>query len=183
MGGEPGPARRGDEGGQALQPLQRIQQECRGAVAPRTSELIEERPARALREPRPGQRRPPDIPAHLREWIPPVRRHRHVRGPAEAREPGSPPPRGRRVGRRPEATHRRPGARTQRDSALPRGGDGLREQWRLRRERVAPGGLVRPPPAPDQEPPDAPVQPREQPGDVGVGGRRPAVEHLERCPA
>ncbi len=120
-------------------------------------------PARALRQPRQRQRRAHEEADEVFEPIAATRRHRHVGVQAEALEPGAARPRGGGVGRRAEAAHRRPGARTERHPPL---------QRRLRRERVAAGLRVRPPAGTRQQPPDAPVQPREQRRDVGVGGRR-----------
>lgn len=46
----------------------------------------------------------------------------------------------------------------------------------LRREQVTAVEMLRPPDATRQEPPDRAVESREKHGDVGVSGRRQAVE-------
>ena len=95
---------------------------------------------------------------------------------AEALQPGRAGPRGDRIGRGAQATHRLPGARAERDPSLQRGGHGAREPRLLGRERVAPGVLVRPPAAAREEPPHAALHAREERRDVGIGGRRQPVE-------
>jgi DNA polymerase (family X) len=62
------------------------------------------------------------------ESIAPARGHRRVGVQAEALQPGRARPRGDRIGRGAQATHRLPGARAERDPALQRGGHGAREQ-------------------------------------------------------
>jgi hypothetical protein len=174
--GQQGPARRRHEGGQALQQLQRIEEQRGRPVAPWPPEAVQELAARALRQPLHGQGRAEDIAAHLLQLIPPACRHRHIRMQTEALQARRAPPGRRHGGRRPEAPHRLPGAGPEGDVPLQRRRDRAGEQRLLRRERVAPGVLVRPPPPAEQQPPHAPVQPREQHADVRVGRRRQAVE-------
>jgi hypothetical protein len=57
------------------------------------------------------------------------------------------------------------------------GGDSLGEQRRLHRQGIAVRLHVWAPPAAEQEPLDPALQAREKRHDVGVGGRRQAVEH------
>jgi hypothetical protein len=95
---------------------------------------------------------------------------------AEAFKPGT--PQGGRLGAggRAEAPEPAPGARAEGHAALQRGGDRLREERLLRRERVAAVVVLSQPAAARQEAPDAAVQPRAKRRDVGVGGRGQAVE-------
>ncbi len=137
-------------------------------------------PARALRQPRQRQRRAHEEADEVFEPIAATRRHRHVGVQAEALEPGAARPRGGGVGRRAEAAHGLPGARTERDPPLERGRQRAGEQRRLRREQVAPGVVFRQPAAARQKPADAPVQPREERRDVGIARRRQAVEDRPR---
>jgi hypothetical protein len=114
------------------------------------------------------------------EPIPAARRDGHVGVQAEALEPGT--PRGGRLGARSraETPDGLPRARAEGHAALQRGGDRLREQRLLRRNRVAPRVVRRQPAAARQEAPDAAVQPREQGRDVRIGGRRQRVEDRAR---
>jgi type I restriction enzyme R subunit len=70
MVGEQRPARRGDERGQPLQQLQRIEEQRGRAVTPWSAEVVQELPARALRQPRHRQRRAHDVPAQLLQLVP-----------------------------------------------------------------------------------------------------------------
>jgi hypothetical protein len=180
MVGQQRSARRRDEGGQPLQQLERLEQQRRGAVAPRASQLVQELPARALRQPLQRQGRTHDVAAQLLQLVPATRGHRHVRMETEALEPRRTPPGRRRGGGRAEPAHRLPGAEPERNPPLQRGGDGAREQRLLHRKRITPRLRIRPPPAAAQQAPHAALHPREQDRDVGVGGRRQAVEHGSR---
>jgi hypothetical protein len=66
--------------------LQRLQQQRRGAVAPRPAELVEQLPARALRQALQRQRRAHPIAAHSFQLIAAARRDGYVRMQAEALE-------------------------------------------------------------------------------------------------
>jgi hypothetical protein len=94
-----------------------------------------------------------NVAADPLQLIPPPRRHRHIRVQAEPFQASRAPSGRDRVGRRAETANRLPGARAEGQPALQRGGHGAREQRLLRCERVAPGLLVRPPTAADEEPP------------------------------
>jgi len=176
MIGQQRPARGRDERRQALEQLQRVQEQRRGPVAPRAAELIEQLAARALRQPLQRERRAQEIAAQALHLVATVGPNGDIGVQAEAFKPGA--PRGGRLGAggRAEAAEGLPGARAEGHAALQRGGDRLGKERLLRRERVAPGVVLRQPAAAGQEPPDAAVQPREERRDVGVGGRGQAVE-------
>ena len=176
MVGQQRSARRRHEGRQAPQPLQGIEEQRRGAVAPGPAELIQELTPRALRQPLHGQGRTQDVAADLLQLIPPPRRHRHIRMETEALKARRTPPGRRRGGRRAEPAHRLPGAGPQRHAALQRRRHRARESRRLGRERIAPGVLTRPPPPADQELPHPALYARQKPRDVRIGRGWEAVE-------
>jgi hypothetical protein len=166
----------GDEGGEPLQQLQGIQEERGGAIGPGTPEVVQQAPARALRQPVERQRRAHEVANQALELIPSARAHRDIRMETEALQPGRTPP-GRRHGdRRPEPPHWLPGARAERDPALERGRYRLREQRRLRRERVAPGVVLPRPAAARQEAPHAAMHAHQKRRHVGIGRWRQPVE-------
>ncbi len=113
MVGEQRSARRGHERREPLQQLQRFEEQRGGAVAPRASEVVEQLPIRALRQPRQRQRWAQEVAADLLQLIAAARGHGHVGVQAEAFEPGAARPRGGRGGGRAEATQWVPGARAE----------------------------------------------------------------------
>ena len=104
IGEQRSPGRR-HERGEPFEQLQRIEQERGGAVAPGPSELVQELPARALRQPLQRQGRTHEVAAQLLQLVPAARRHGHIRMQAEALEPRRPPPGRRRGGGRAESAH------------------------------------------------------------------------------
>ena len=90
------------------------------------------------------------------------------------------PPGRDRLGRRAEPPHRLPGAGPERHSALQRRHPRAREPRLLRGERVAPGLLVRPAPAADQEPPHPALAPPPsacRPRGTDSGPTSPTSQH------
>jgi len=162
MVGEQRPARRRHERREPLQQLQRLEEQRGGAVAPRTSEVVEQLATRARGQPRQRQRRTHEVADQVFEAIAPARRHGHVRMQTEALEPRRAPPGRRRGGGRAKPAERLTGPQAERHPALQRRRHGAGEQRRLRRERVAPRVLLRQPAAESQESADAAVEPRQQ---------------------
>jgi hypothetical protein len=135
--GQQRPARRRHEGRQALEQLQRFQEQRGRAVAPRAPELVEELAARALSQSLQRQRRTQEVPAHPLQLITAACRHRHVGVQAEAFEPGTPWGGCLSAGGRAEAPEHLPGPRAEGHAALQRG----REQMSLAADvRIAWGG-------------------------------------------
>ena len=124
----------------------------------RAAKLIQELPARALRQSLQRQGRAQDVAAQLLQLIPPTRRHRHIRVQAEALEPSRAPP-GRRS-RRPPSGAGAPAAR--------------------RGARAPPGPAATPPPRSRTAAP-APQTDRSRRPSSGHRPRRIKSRRTRRC--